>query len=197
MSAYPAPLERLIARLASLPGLGRKSAARVAMYLLRAPDEVGRDLARAMVEVKEKIRFCSVCHNFADQEPCRLCSDPDRRDDVLCVVETPGDVLALESAGVFDGRYHVLQGVLSPLDGIGPEDLQIAGLMRRLDSVREVILATSPTAEGRATAGYLADLLAGKDVAVTRLAIGLPLGSDLKFADAGTLGAALTDRRRV
>jgi recombination protein RecR len=195
--AHPAPLERLISRLASLPGLGRKSAARVAMYLLRAPDDVGRDLARAIVEVKEKIRFCSVCNNFADQDPCRLCADPDRNDEVLCVVETPGDVLALEAAGGFDGRYHVLQGVLSPLDGIGPEDLRIAGLMRRLDSVKEVILALSPTAEGRATAGYLKDLLAGRGVQVSRLAVGLPLGSDLKFADAGTLQAALSDRRQA
>ena len=199
MSAYPAPLQRLIDRLARLPGLGRKSAARVALYLLRAPEADVRALAQALVEVKEQIRFCSVCHNLADRDPCRLCADPDRDDAVLCVVEGPGDVLAFEEAGVFSGRYHVLYGTLSPLDGIGPEDLRLAGLLQRIEagSVTEVILATNPTAEGQATAAYLARLLSGRGLRLTRLAVGLPLGGDLKHADAGTLQAALGGRRMV
>lgn len=199
MSVYPAPLERLISRLSSLPGLGKKSAARLALYLLRAPEEEGRRLAQAITDLKSQVRFCSVCHNFADREPCKICSDPARDPSLLCVVEGPGDVLALEGAGVFRGGYHVLHGALSPLDGVGPDDLRIAGLMKRIEAggIGEVIMGTSPTAEGEVTAAYLSQLLSGRDLKVTRLAVGLPVGGDIKHADTGTLKAALDARRTV
>ncbi|HDG98040.1 MAG: recombination protein RecR [Deltaproteobacteria bacterium] len=198
MGIYPAPLEKLIAHLCKLPGIGQKSATRMALYILRSDREQAEDLASALLEVKEKIRFCSTCFNFTDDDPCSICADPSRADGRICVVEGPGDQLAIEESGVFTGRYHVLQGVLSPLDGIGPEDLKISELLVRLqkEDIKEVILATNPTTEGEATASFLAQLIREKrpDIKVTRIALGVPMGGDLKYMDKMTLQRALNSR---
>ena len=163
MGIYPPPLENLIHQFARLPGIGQKSATRVALHVLKADRRLAEELARSLLEVKEKIRFCSTCFNFTEQDPCAICMDENRANGVICVVEGPGDQLAIEESGIFKGRYHVLQGVLSPLDGVQPEDLKIGELLARLDKeqVREVILATNPTAEGEATASYLIQALGG------------------------------------
>ena len=198
MGIYPPPLEKLINHLSKLPGIGRKSATRMALHILRADKEQAEALAQALLEVKEKIRFCSICFNFTDDDPCSICADPSRADGRLCVVEGPGDQLAIEESGVFSGRYHVLQGVLSPLDGIGPEDLKISELILRLEKedIKEVILATNPTTEGEATASFLAQLIREKrpSVKVTRIALGVPVGGDLKYMDKMTLQRALNSR---
>lgn len=196
MSIYPLPLENLIRDLSKLPGIGQKSATRVALYILRSPKELAENLSRSLLDVKEKIRFCSVCFNFTDEDPCSICRDETRADGVICIVEEPGDQLAIEESGVFKGRYHVLHGVLSPLDGVGPEDLKIGELLARLgkEKVREVILATNPTTEGEATASFLAKLLSDKGVTLTRIALGIPMGGDLKYMDAVTLRHALKSR---
>jgi len=196
MGIYPPPLERLIEQLTRLPGIGQKSAARVALYILKGERSLAEGLAVSLLEVKDRIRFCSTCYNFTDQDPCAICRDPRRATGTLCVVEGPGDQLAIEEAGVFDGRYHVLQGVLSPLDGVGPETLKIGELSARVDreNIREVILATNPTVEGEATAYYLADVLRRKDVRVTRISLGIPMGGDLKYMDSMTVQHALKSR---
>lgn len=198
MGIYPAPLEKLIAYLSKLPGIGQKSATRMALYVLRSDRELAEGLARALLEVKEKIRFCSICFNFTDADPCSICTDPSRADGTICVVEGPGDQLAIEETGIFTGRYHVLQGVLSPLDGIGPEDLKISELLLRLqkEDIKEVILATNPTTEGEATASFLAQHIREKrpDIKVTRIALGVPVGGDLKYMDKMTLQKALNSR---
>ena len=196
MRIYPYPLEKLIKELSRLPGIGQKSATRVAMYILNSKGGLGESLAESLREVKEKIKFCPVCFNFTDSEPCLLCSDSNRSNGIICVVEGPGDQLAIEESGTFRGRYHVLHGVLSPLDGVGPEDLRIKELLNRLDkeSINEVVLATNPTAQGEATASYIADLLSGKNVRVTRIALGVPMGGDLKYMDSMTLGHSLKSR---
>jgi recombination protein RecR len=199
MGIYPPSLERLIEQLSRLPGIGQKSATRMALHVMRSEKELAENLARSLIEVKEKIRFCSVCFNLTDVDPCSLCSDERRRNGSVCVVEGPGDQLALEESGVFRGRYHVLHGVLSPLDGVGPEALKIGQLLRRIEkeNIREVILATNPTAEGEATASYLSTLLSEKDhnIQITRIALGVPMGGDLKYMDRMTLEHAL--RKRV
>jgi recombination protein RecR len=196
MSIYPPPLENLIRDLSRLPGIGQKSATRVALYILRSPKELAENLSRSLLDVKEKIRFCSMCFNFTDEDPCSICRDECRANGVICIVEGPGDQLAIEESGVFKGRYHVLHGVLSPLDGVGPEDLKIGELFARLEKeqVREVILATNPTTEGEATASFLAKLLSDKGVTLTRIALGIPMGGDLKYMDAVTLRHALKSR---
>jgi recombination protein RecR len=196
MGIYPPPLERLIEQLTRLPGIGQKSAARVALYIMKSERELAEGLSRSLLEVKDKISFCSTCFNFTDEDPCSVCRDPRRATGVLCVVEGPGDQLAIEESGVFQGRYHVLQGVLSPLDGIGPESLRIKELSNRIDreQIEEVILATNPTTEGEATASYLADLLRRKDVKVTRISLGIPVGGDLKYMDPMTLQHAMKSR---
>lgn len=196
MGIYPPPLENLIRQLSKLPGIGQKSATRVALYILKKPKGPAEDLARCLIEVKEKISFCSVCFNFTDRDPCAICSDETRRNGMLCVVEGPGDQLAIEESGFFKGRYHVLHGVLSPLDGIGPEDLKIGELLARLEkeAVQEVIMAMNPTAEGEATVSFLADLLSKKGIALSRIALGIPMGGDLKYMDAMTLRHALKSR---
>jgi recombination protein RecR len=196
MSIYPPPLENLIRDLSKLPGIGQKSATRVALYILRSPKELAENLSRSLLDVKEKIRFCSVCFNFTEEDPCPICRDETRADGVICIVEGPGDQLAIEESGVFKGRYHVLHGVLSPLDGVGPEDLKIGELLARLEKehAREVILATNPTTEGEATASFLAKLLSDKGVTLTRIALGIPMGGDLKYMDAVTLRHALKSR---
>lgn len=199
MGIYPPPLEKLIAQLSRLPGIGQKSATRVALHILRSEKELANSLATSLTEVKEKIGFCSTCFNLTDQDPCSICQDPNRGSGVICVVEGPADQLAIEESGFFKGRYHVLHGVLSPLDGIGPEDLKIGPLLERLEKedVKELILATNPTTEGEATASYLAKLLSDKGLKITRIALGIPMGGDLKYMDAMTLRHALKSRTPV
>jgi recombination protein RecR len=199
MSIYPAPLEHLIRNLSRLPGIGQKSAARVALHILRSPKELAENLAKSLLDVKEKIRFCSVCFNFTDQDPCAICADESRSNGVLCIVEGPGDQLALEESGAFSGKYHVLHGVLSPLDGIGPEDLKISELMGRLgkEAIQEVILATNPTTEGESTVSFLTKLLSEKGIRISRIALGIPMGGDLKYMDSMTLRHALKSRTPV
>ena len=194
------PLALLIQRLAQLPGVGEKTAARLAFFILRAPDEYAADLARALLEVKQSLRHCSVCYNLTEADPCAICGDARREPGQICVVAQPQDLLAIERTGGFRGRYHVLHGVLSPLDGVGPAELYIKPLIARLagdEPVEEVILATSPNVEGDATAMYLARLLKPLGVKVTRIASGVPIGGDLEFADGVTLGRALEGRLEV
>lgn len=192
-------LERLIEELTKLPSIGQKSAQRLALHLLRAPREDTIRLAEMIRLLREQVGFCALCGNFSEQEPCLICSDPERDATLLCVVEQPGDVLAFERTGQFRGRYHVLGGALSPLDGMRPEDLRIRPLLERLrgDEVREIILATNPTVAGEATALYLFKLLGPLGVKVTRIARGVPMGSDLEYSDLVTLARALEGRREV
>ena len=199
MGALPPPLRRLVDELSRLPGIGEKSATRLAFFLLRADYAYPRALADAIAALQREIRLCSQCLGFTEQEPCGLCSDPRRSGEVLCVVEDPADILAIERAGDFRGRYHVLHGTLAPLDGIGPEQLKIAELLARLrdGTVREIILATNPTVEGEATALYLAKLVKPTGVRVTRIAHGLPMGGDVEYADSVTLSRALEGRREM
>ena len=196
MGIYPPTLENLIRYLSKLPGIGQKSATRVALHILKQPKELAENLSRSLLDVKEKIRFCSVCFNFTDDDPCTICRDESRANGVICIVEGPGDQLVIEESGVFKGRYHVLHGVLSPLDGVGPEDLKISELFTRLDkeNICEVIMAVSPTTEGEATVSFLAKLLADRGVTLSRIALGIPMGSDLKYMDALTLRHALKSR---
>jgi len=198
---YPsALLEAVIAELTRLPGVGRKSAQRIAFHLLRSPDADSKRLAAAIVDLKAKVHDCSVCGNVTENDPCALCADPRRDASILCVVEQPMDVLALERTGEFKGRYHVLKGALSPVDGIGPDQLRLRELVDRVRAkgVAEVIVATNPTAQGEATALYIARLLQSEDgVKVTRIARGVPMGSDLEFSDQVTLARALSGRKEI
>jgi recombination protein RecR len=197
---YPEPVSRLIDALQRLPGIGPKTAQRLTFFLLKRPADEVRELADALVAVKERIVACSTCFNVTDEDPCRLCADPARDGRLLCVVEEPNDLLAMERTGEYRGRYHVLLGALSPLEGIGPDDLKVRELLLRLESQRgatEVILATNPNVEGEATALYLAKLLRPLGVKVTRIARGLPVGGDLEYADQVTLSKALEGRREI
>lgn len=211
------PIQRLVRELSKLPGIGQKTATRLAFHVLRAPAEQARDLANALIEIKERIRLCSVCMNLTEQDPCSICQDPARDPQVVCVVAYPPDLLAIEKTGSFRGRYHVLHGVLSPLEGIGPDDLRLRELLSRLSAppgtssdlslnpassgagaglhVREVIVATSPNVEGEATAMYVARTLKPLGLKVTRIASGLPIGGDLEYADGVTIARALEVRR--
>ncbi len=191
------PLRILIQKLSRLPGVGEKSATRLAFYILNAPDTYAEELAEAIREVKLKLHKCSQCHNLTAEDPCYTCSDPRRDASVICVVATPQDLLAIERTGFFRGRYHVLHGVLSPLEGVGPDKLEIKSLLMRLgkESVKEVIVATSPKVEGDATALYLSSLIKPLGVRVTRIASGVPIGGDLEYADGITLNRALEARR--
>ncbi|HEY8534071.1 MAG TPA: recombination mediator RecR [Micromonospora sp.] len=196
---YEGAIQDLIDELGRLPGVGPKSAQRIAFHILSAdPADVNR-LATALRRVKEVVRFCSTCFNVAEAEQCRICRDPRRSDEVLCVVEEPKDVVAIERTGEFRGRYHVLGGAINPLEGIGPDNLRIRELMQRLTDgrVRELILATDPNTEGEATATYIALMVKPMGIAVTRLASGLPVGGDLEYADEITLGRAFEGRRAV
>lgn len=199
MNEYAAPLARLIDELKHLPGIGQKSAQRIAFHLERAPREDVQRLAEALLDAKDKIRLCSVCNNLTESDPCEYCSDPRRDPEILCVVETPYNVISVEKAHEFRGRYHVLHGALSPLQGIGPEQLKLKNLIDRLKdgTVREMIVATSPTVEGEATAVYLAKLVKPLGVKVSRIAMGIPVGSDLEFADEVTMLRALEGRREM
>ena len=196
---YEGAIQDLIDELGRLPGVGPKSAQRIAFHILSAdPADVTR-LATVLRKVKELVRFCTTCYNVAESEQCRVCRDGRRSDDVLCVVEEPKDVVAIERTGEFRGRYHVLGGAINPLEGVGPDNLRIRELMARLSSgaVRELILATDPNTEGEATATYLALLVKPMGIQVTRLASGLPVGGDLEYADEITLGRAFEGRRAV
>jgi recombination protein RecR len=197
-SEGPAPLARLVAELGRLPGIGQRTAQRLAFHILRAPDEEAEGLAAAIREVKEKVGLCTRCFNLAEGPLCRICLDPNRDQATICVVEEPADVITIERTHEYRGLYHVLGGALSPIDGIDADDLKIAELVRRMDGgeVTEVVLATNPTTTGEATALHIAELLRGK-AAVTRLASGLPVGADLEHADEVTLGKALAGRRSM
>jgi recombination protein RecR len=194
---YEGAVQDLIDELGRLPGVGPKSAQRIAFHLLAADPVDVRRLVTALTEVKERVRFCSICGNVAEEEQCRICRDPRRDLAVICVVEEPKDVVAIEKTREFRGRYHVLGGAISPIEGIGPDDLRIRELMSRLadDTITELILATDPNLEGEATATYLARLVKPMDIRVTRLASGLPVGGDLEYADEVTLGRAFEGRR--
>ena len=200
---FAGPLQELIDELARLPGIGPKSAQRVAFYLLKVPPADAKRLAHSIVEVKDKVRLCRLCFNVSDQELCEYCRDSRRDASLICVVQEPSDIVALERTREYRGLYHVLQGAISPIEGIGPEELRTAELLDRLKPapdappVIEVILATNPNIEGEATAMYLSRLLSPLGIIVTRLASGLPVGGDLEYADEVTLGRALEGRRRV
>ncbi len=216
MSTFAPPVARLVTELSKLPGIGQRTAQRLAFHILRASEEDARGLAAAIVDVKERIRLCEVCFNLADEPRCRICQDPRRDRSVICVVEEPGDVIPIERTHEFHGLYHVLGGALSPIDGVEPEDLKIAQLYARLaegstgggagagmgdseTAVREVVLATNPTTTGEATALHIAEGVRERapHLTVTRLASGLPVGADLEYADEVTLGKALAGRRAV
>ncbi|OIV36053.1 recombination protein RecR [Mangrovactinospora gilvigrisea] len=194
---YEGVVQDLIDELGRLPGVGPKSAQRIAFHVLQADPADVRRLAAALTEVKEKVRFCAVCGNVAQEEHCRICADPRRDAAVICVVEEPKDVVAIERTREFRGRYHVLGGAISPIEGVGPEDLRIRELLARLadGAVTELILATDPNLEGEATATYLARMVKAMGLKVTRLASGLPVGGDLEYADEVTLGRAFEGRR--
>lgn len=196
-SPFPPALSRLIKNLSMLPGVGDKTATRLAMTILRWKESQARELAASIGELHGRIKLCSTCFTFSEEDPCPLCRDPRRERDTLCVVEDPADLLVIEKAGGYRGLYHVLHGLLSPMDGIGPEQLRIEELMTRLarERVKEVILATSSTASGEATASYLADRLAGVGVSVSRIACGIPMGMDIKYADGQTLQRAMESRK--
>jgi recombination protein RecR len=196
---YEGAVQDLIDELGRLPGVGPKSAQRIAFHLLAADEADVERLATALTRMKRQVRFCAVCGNVAEEEQCRICRDPRRDGSVICVVEEPKDVVAIERTREFRGRYHVLGGAISPIDGVGPDDLRVRELMQRLSdgSITELILATDPNLEGEATASYLARMVAPMGLTVTRLASGLPVGGDLEYADEVTLGRAFSGRRKV
>ena len=195
MDSTAAPLQKLIEQFARLPGVGRKMAQRFAFYVLDLPEDKAKEFSSAILEAKSKIKKCAVCGNFTDVDPCGICSDSNRRRDVICVVKDPRDVNAMERMRDYNGLYHVLHGLISPMDGIGAEQLCIKELLARLnDTVKEVIMATSPTVEGEATAMYLAKLIKPMGIKTTRLAYGLPVGSSLEYADETTLYRAMQGR---
>ena len=197
MAAYAKPLTRLLEALERLPGVGPRSAERMAFYLLRTSREEASRLAQAIVDVKSQLRFCEVCFNLSEAARCEVCQDPSRDPTVLCVVEEPKDVLAIEKTGVFRGLYHVLLGAIAPLDGIGPELLKVDELMRRLsdEGIQEIIVATDADKDGETTAAYLSKLIRPMNVRLTRIASGIPVGSHLEYADQATLARAMEGRR--
>ena len=191
------PIRRLVQELSRLPGIGEKTATRLAFHLVRGNRQQVLDLAQALVDVTDKIRLCSVCMNMTEADPCSLCSDPRREPDMICVVATPSDLIAIDRGGHFRGRFHVLHGLLSPLEGIGPDDIRVAELVRRLGGdppVREVIIATSPSVDGEATAMYVARVIKPLGVKVSRIATGLPVGGELEYSDQATIARALAGR---
>jgi recombination protein RecR len=196
---YEGPVQDLIDELGRLPGIGPKSAQRIAFHLLKVEQADAERLARAINEVRARVHFCRICHNVAEGDLCQFCRDPRRDPALVCVVEEPRDLVAIERTHEFKGRYHVLGGAISPIDGVGPDDLNIRDLLARVgsDGVREVIIATNPNVEGEATAMYLARLLSPLGVRVTRIASGLPVGGDLEYADEITLGRAFAGRREM
>ncbi len=199
MSGYPRQLEILIKELTKLPGVGEKSAQRLAFHILDKDEDQVNALATAMQNAKRQLKHCSICGNLTDQDPCAICSDPGRRKDQICVVETPRDLMAMERIREYKGTYHVLYGVISPMDGIGPEDINLKSLIKRLQGqdVEEVIIATNPTIQGEATAMYISKLLNPAGIKVSRIAHGIPVGSDLEFADEVTLLKSFEGRRTI
>ena len=197
MDALPESLNRLVDGLSDFPGIGKKTAERMAFYLLKSNDGWAQSLAKAIMDVKEQIHECPICHNISDTSPCSICSDTKRDPSLLCVVEDTTDLVVFEKTNHFRGKYHVLGGVLSPLDGIGPEDLHFDTLLERINGEEEVIIATNPSAEGETTALYLAKLLKEHNIKVTRLASGIPVGGDLEYTDEATLVSALEGRREI
>jgi recombination protein RecR len=199
LSALPEPLARLVEQLQKLPGIGAKGAQRLAFHVLKNPREDAERLCEAIRDVKERVTYCSVCNNITDTDPCIFCTNPARDPRLICVVEEPQNVTVVEKTGGFRGTYHVLMGALSPLQGVGPDDLRIKGLLGRVGGggVEEVILATNPTVEGEATALYLARLLKPLGIRVTRIAMGIPVGSDLEYADEVTMTRAMEGRRDI
>lgn len=196
MQAVPPALDRLIEDLSKLPGIGKKTAARLALNILRRPAGYAKELSAALSELHSSIRLCSCCFAFSETDPCAICSDPKRSGDIVCVVEEPGDLIAIEKTASFQGHYHILHGVLSPIDGIGPEELKVKELTARIKSgtVKEVLIATSSTVPGEATASYLIDLLHNAPIKLSRLACGIPMGMDIKYADKHTLARAIESR---
>ncbi|MBN2440101.1 MAG: recombination protein RecR [Spirochaetales bacterium] len=192
-------LERLIHHLSKLPGLGKKSASRIAYYLLNADTSYTESLSRDIKELKEKIKPCHICGNYTEENPCSICTDPNRDKSILCIIEQPKDIQAIESSHGFQGLYHVLNGVISPIDGVGPEDLTFLQLFDRLknEQIQEIIIATNPTVEGETTALYLVRQLQGTHIKITRIALGIPLGGDLEYADSITLARALKGRNEI
>ena len=191
------PLTRLVTELARLPGIGQKTATRLAHHVLRISREETDNLAQALIDVKEKLFHCSVCNSITDRDPCTICSDPERDRSRICVVEEPFNIPPLERTREHRGLYHVLLGTLSPQRGIGPQDIAVEGLMKRIEGVQEVLLATNPDVEGEATALYIARLLKKRDIKVTRIAFGMPVGGDIEFTDEVTLGRSIAGRREL
>ena len=199
MSYYPASIQDLIKNIAKLPGIGEKTAERLALHILRAPRREAEELAQSLLNIKDRVQFCSKCFALSDSELCSLCSDPARDPSVLCVVEQPADMVAIEKSGAFRGMYHVLSGALSPMNGIGPENIRIRELMDRIrkDQIQEVVLATATNVEGEATASYIGQLLEKHQIKVSRIASGVPMGGDLKYVDQVTLKRALETRHAI
>ncbi len=196
MSHYPASILRLIAHFSRLPGIGEKTAERLAMHVLRTPQKEAEGLASAILDLKEKVRLCTECFGLSDTDVCRICSDPGRDETLICVVEQPAEMVAIERAGGFRGKYHILQGTLSPMNGVGPEEIRIKELLDRIarGGVAEIVLATGTSVEGEATASYIAECLKPFSVKITRIASGVPIGGDLKFVDGMTLKRAMETR---
>lgn len=199
MKQYPKPLAKLINELSKLPGIGSKSAQRLAFHILALEDREAEQLAEAITTAKREMKYCSVCGNLTDEDPCAICSDSSRREDIICVVESPRDVMAMERIKEYNGLYHVLHGVISPMEGIGPEDINLKSLIQRLQAndVKELIIATNPNIEGEATAMYIARLIKPAGIKVTRIAHGIPVGGDLEYADEVTLLKSLEGRREL
>ncbi len=196
---YPEPLAKLISELEKLPGVGPKTAQRLAFHIMRAPREDAVRLSEAIAEVRDRVGYCERCFNFSDKPICDICSDPRRDQSIICVVEEARDVVAIEKTGEFHGLYHVLQGAISPIDNVGPEEIRLSELVERLGdgTVTEIVVATNPNVEGEATALYLARLIKPLEITITRIASGLPVGGDLEYADEVTLGRALSGRRKL
>lgn len=199
MTGYAPPIRRLIKELSRFPGIGEKTATRLAVFILSAPEEEAIRLAESIIEVKQKIRLCSICFNLTDRELCEICRDTTRDKEIICVVSDPDSLVAIEESGSFRGTYHVLHGLLSPIDGIGPDSLRLQELLDRIskNDVGEVILATNPSVRGESTALLIAKLLKDKDVKITRIALGIPVGGDLKYTDKMTMAKAIEFRRGV
>ena len=199
MRQYPKPLARLINEMSKLPGIGTKTAQRLSFYILSLEDKEAEHLASAILTAKKEMKYCSVCGNLTDEDPCAICSDKSRKADTICVVESPKDVMAMERIREYNGLYHVLHGVISPMEGIGPEDINLMSLLKRLQAndIKELIIATNPNIEGEATAMYIARLVKPSGIKVSRIAHGIPVGGDLEYADEVTLLKAMEGRREL